>query len=336
MQIIVVSNSLSKRIEYFVEAGKHLQTEVCFMTYEELFSCLPLLRQAVIKLEPCVSDETDFLKYALLNQAYKETLQRLSEMSLPDDVCFLNTPDALLRALDKKETKEVLMDKGLKVTPMLPSPQSFDELRQLLADCGRGCFLKPRYGSGAGGIMVIRYQPNRNKWVVYTTLRQVDGVIHNTKRINRLSVEKEIIPLAEAVIQTEAILEEWIPKEQLQGENYDLRVVCRESEIDYIVVRCSKGSITNLHLNNKAHWWNELSLSEEVRQQIYFQCQEAVQSLDLQYAGVDVLIERGTDIPYIIEVNGQGDHVYQDMFAHNSIYIQQIKNIKKRYNHANR
>lgn len=336
MQIIVVSNSLSKRIEYFVEAGKHLQTEVCFMTYEELFSCLPLLRQAVIKLEPCVSGETDFLKYALLNRAYKETLQRLSEMSLPDDVYFLNTPDALLRALDKKETKEVLMDKGLKVTPMLPFPQSFDELRQLLADCGRGCFLKPRYGSGAGGIMAIRYQPNRNKWVVYTTLRQVDGVIHNTKRINRLSVEQEIIPLAEAVIQTEAILEEWIPKAQLQGENYDLRVVCRESEIDYIVVRCSKGSITNLHLNNKAHWWNELSLSEEVRQQIYFQCQEAVQSLDLQYAGVDVLIERGTDIPYIIEVNGQGDHVYQDMFAHNSIYTQQIKNIKKKYNHANR
>ena len=68
-----------------------------------------------------------------------------------------------------------------------------------------------------------------------------------------------MIPLAEAVMQTEAILEEWIPKEQLQGENYDLRVVCRESEIDYIVVRCSKGSITNLHLNNKAHWWTELS-----------------------------------------------------------------------------
>ena len=336
MQIIVVSNSLSKRIEYFVEAGKHLQTEVCFMTYEELFSCLPLLRQAVIKLEPCVSDETNFLKYALLNQAYKETLQRLSEMSLPDDVCFLNTPDALLRALDKKETKQVLMDRGLKVTPMLPSPRSFDELRELLADCGRGCFLKPRYGSGAGGIMAVRYQPNRNKWVVYTTLQQVDGVIHNTKRINRLSTEKEMIPLAEAVMQTEAILEEWIPKEQLQGENYDLRVVCRESEIDYIVVRCSKGSITNLHLNNKAHWWNELSLPEVVRQQIYFQCQEAVQSLDLQYAGVDVLIERGTDIPYIIEVNGQGDHVYQDMFAHNSIYTQQIKNIKKKYNHANR
>lgn len=111
--------------------------------------------------------------------------------------------------------------------------------------------------------------------------------------------------------------------------------MCRESEIDYIVVRCSKGSITNLHLNNKAHWWNELSLPEVVRQQIYFQCQEAVQSLDLQYAGVDVLIERNR---YSLYNRSQrtGDHVYQDMFAHNSIYIQQIKNIKKRYNHANR
>ena len=80
-------------------------------------------------------------------------------------------PHALLRALDKKETKQVLMDRGLKVTPMLPSPRSFDELRELLTGCGRGCFLKPRYGSGAGGIMAVRYQPNRNKWVVYTTLQ---------------------------------------------------------------------------------------------------------------------------------------------------------------------
>ena len=178
MQIIVVSNFLSKRIEYFIEAGKHLQVEVRFMTYGELFNCLPQLRQAVIKLEPCVSDETNFLKYALLNQAYKETLQRLGEMRLSDDVCFLNTPHALLRALDKKETKQVLMDRGLKVTPMLPSPRSFDELRELLTGCGRGCFLKPRYGSGAGGVMAIRYQPNRNKWVVYTTL-QTSGWSHS-------------------------------------------------------------------------------------------------------------------------------------------------------------
>ena len=70
MQIIVVSNSPSKRIEYFVEAGRSLQTGVRFMTYEELFNCLPSLRQAVVKLEPWVSCETDFLKYTLFNDEY--------------------------------------------------------------------------------------------------------------------------------------------------------------------------------------------------------------------------------------------------------------------------
>ncbi len=138
--------------------------------------------------------------------------------------------------------------------------------------------------------MVIRYQPNRNKWVVYTTLRQVDGVIHN-KTNQSFERGKEIIRWQKL----------WY-KQELSSKNGFLKHNCKEkittfgcvpgSEIDYIVVRCSKGSITNLHLNNKAHWWNELSLSEEVRQQIYFQCQEAVQSLDLRYAGVDVLIEK--------------------------------------------
>lgn len=336
MQIIVVSNSLSKRIDYFVEAGRRLHADIGFMTYEELLDCLPTLRQAVVKLEPWVSKETDFLKYALQNEKYKETLQQLGEWELPDDVHFLNTPEALLLALDKKETKQALSLNGLSVTPLLASPCSLEELMKMLPHCNRGCFLKPRYGSGAGGIMAIRYQPRRQKWVVYTTLQQVDGSIHNTKRIHRLSEEKEIVPLAEAVIQTGAILEEWIPKAQVEGENYDLRVVCRDGEIDYIVVRCSKGSITNLHLNNKARLWSDLCLSEETRQQIFDLCKKAVGTLGLHYAGVDVLLEKGTGTPYIIEVNGQGDHIYQDMYAHNSIYTEQIRTIIKKYDHANR
>ena len=291
MQIIVVSNSPFKRIEYFVEAGRSLQTGVRFMTYEELFNCLPSLRQAVVKLEPWVSCETDFLKYTLFNDEYKTILQRLD------------------------------------------TPHSFDELAQALSGCSKGCFLKQRYGSGAGGIMAIRYQPRQKKWVVYTTLQKVDRVIHNTKRIHRLTKEQDILPLAEAVMHTGAILEEWIPKEQLQGENYDLRVVSGEEEIDYVVVRCSKGGITNLHLNNNARLWSELPLSEDVRQRIYLLCRKAVRTLGLRYGGVDVLIERGTDT---IEVNGQGDHIYQDMYAHNSIYTRQIRTIKKKYDHADR
>lgn len=336
MQILVVSNSRSKRTEYFVQAGRSLQTEVRFITYEELFNCLPHLRQAVIKLEPWVSDETDFLKYARLNRVYIETLAHLAQMNLPAGVHFLNAPHALLQALDKKETKRILSEAGVKVTPLLAVPCYWDELLKSLSDGGRGYFLKPRYGSGAGGIMAIRYQPGRMKWVVYTTLQRVDGVLHNTKRIHRLTAGKDIMPLAEAVMQAGAILEEWIPKEQVGGENYDLRVVCRETEIDYVVVRCSKGSITNLHLNNHARFWEELSLPDDIRRKIFLESRKAASALGLHYAGVDVLIEKGTGIPHVIEVNGQGDHIYQDMFTRNSIYNRQIRTIKKMYDYADR
>lgn len=156
----------------------------------------PSLRQAVVKLEPWVSCETDFLKYTLFNDEYKTILQRLDETALPDDVHFLNPPHALLQALDKKEAKRILSANDLNVTPMLDTPHSFDELAQALSGCSRGCFLKPRYGSGAGGIMAIRYQPRQKKWVVYTTLQKVDRVIHNTKRIHRLTKEQDILPLA--------------------------------------------------------------------------------------------------------------------------------------------
>ncbi len=50
-----------------------------------------------------------------------------------------------------------------------------------------------------------------------------------------------------------------------------------ESEIDYNAVEMARWKLTtNLHLNNKALRNGELSLPEVVRQQIPFQCQEAV------------------------------------------------------------
>ena len=336
MQIIVVSNAESKRTEYFIEAGRKLQTEIRFLSYEELFSCLPTLRQAVIKLEPWVSEETDFLKYAQENEVYIKVMLQLAAIDLPEDVHFFNPPGALLRALDKKETKRILLEKGIKTPALVGVPRSWDELAGLLSGCGRGCFLKPRYGSGAGGVMAVRCEPRLGKWVAYTTLQRANGVVYNTKRIHRLTAEKVIRPLAEAVMKAEAILEKWIPKEQLERENYDLRVVCSAREIHYVVARCSQGNITNLHLNNNARSWDELPLSEDIRQKVYSESCKAAGALNLHHAGVDVLIERGTGIPYIIEVNGQGDHIYQDMFARNSIYTRQIKTIQEKYNYADR
>jgi hypothetical protein len=89
--------------------------------------------------------------------------------------------------------------------------------------------------------------------------------------------------LAEEVIRCGAVLEEWMAKEKLEGENYDLRVVCRGDEVDYVVVRCSDGAITNLHLNNKARLFEELSLAPSVREELF--CRSITEGLGAAICG---------------------------------------------------
>lgn len=324
MKWIVVSNRPSRRTEYWLKAARDAGREAGFMTYDALRQQWPDLQDVTIKLEPWIGEETDYLRHAQTNADYRAMLHELGNRILPRRVRFLNTPEALLLAADKLASKARLLEAGLKATPLVGTPHSFDELKNLLADCRRSCFLKPRYGSGAGGILAIRHQAHANRWVVYTTLQETDGHFRNTKRINRLTRESDIARLAEAVIRTDAILEEWIPKADWEGMTYDLRTVCRGDTVDHTVVRCSQGAITNLHLNNHARRWDELPLDESVRQAVCRQSIRARQVIGLHYAGIDLLLEKGTLTPVIIEVNGQGDHIYQDMFDDNLIYKNQL------------
>ena len=46
-------------------------------------------------------------------------------------------------------------------------------------------------------------------------------------------------------------------------------------------------------------------------------------------AGIDILLEKGSLKPRIIEMNGQGDLIYQDIYRKNAIYLHQAELIKK-------
>lgn len=330
MDVFVVSNAESRRTEYFIKAGKHLGMNTCFITYKELMLRLPFLQHAVVKLEPPVSGEADFCKGEMVASSYRQTLRELTEISLNESVSFLNTPQAILSALDKAGTKLQLQQHGIAVTPLLAvDVDCFDSLRQIATGHQQGIFLKPRYGSGAGGVMAMRYHAARQKWVAYTTMQADGDKVYNTKRILRLTDETAIAFLVKVVLSVGSVVETWIPKEQCGGRNYDLRLVCRDGAVDYIVVRCSNGAITNLHLNNDAQMFDELDLSTHLSEELTEQALLATRALELRYAGVDALVVRGTEASTIIEVNGQGDHIYQDMFAGNRIYINQLKSIQE-------
>ncbi len=324
MRALVVSNKESLRTTYFIKAGECTGINTRFITYEELVRHLPEYDRALIKLEPPVYNKCSFVAYHQLCREYISLLTYIDRLEKSGKVDFLNNPQAIINTLDKVKNKKLLT--GLRTTPILSSTvDSFEILMDFLSTENHSkVFLKPRFGSGAGGIMALRYNRKKGELVAYTTLAGNASNIYNTKRINRLTKPVEIAPLANAVFQADALIEEWLLKDSLDNENYDLRIVCQFGKVEHIVVRCSKGAITNLHLNNKARLYNDLDLPHSIKEEIVSQSMLATELSGLQYAGIDVLIERDTRKPYIIEVNGQGDHIYQNIYNGNNIYKKQL------------
>jgi len=324
MDIYVVSNQPSRRTDYFIRAGESVGQTVRFITYDELLTILNQPEGQIIKLEPPIYQETSVLAWHRLCEEYMSLLQEIANRC-SQEVFFLNRPEAILRSLDKVTTKRTLQD--LSVTPvLLEKVESFDHLHSLVSERNSSSlFLKPRFGSGAGGVMAIRRHPVKDQWTVYAPLSDSAGILSNIKHIRKITRVEEIRRLVDTICQCGAMAEQWIPKERLEGEHYDLRVVCRSGKVEHIVVRCSNGPITNLHLNNNAKSFATLPLTEDVRQTIYRDSTQAVTQTGLRYGGVDLLIGQGSGQPYIIEVNGQGDHIYDDLFRENNIYKNQIR-----------
>ena len=88
---------------------------------------------------------------------------------------------------------------------------------------------------------------------------------------------------------------------------------------------------TNLHLNNGAvsledalqneESWNQGNIQKDIERV----CEEAMALFpNVHVAGLDVMLDKKTGKPRIIEINGQGDLLYQDIYGENIIYRNQI------------
>ena len=100
--------------------------------------------------------------------------------------------------------------------------------------------------------------------------------------------------------------------------------------MDFILARLSSGPITNLHLNNHPLKGDALGLPCHVMEDVEQLCIRAAKCYPgLRSAGIDVLLEKGSLRPRIIELNGQGDLIYQDIYDQNRIYLHQAEMMKE-------
>lgn len=349
--MILIGNTDSKRTLYFKKAAQHLNVPIQMLPYCNNYefsnhAALILSEQKkqqrdttlFCKIDPPSYDFIGEQKYQIDSmykaaKSYYNWLQALPEPS--KELRYLNTPKSIALLLDKYQCKKRLSTIGLCTTPLLSVDIScYQELQQLMKD--KQCysvFVKPRLASGAAGILAYRWQHSTGKEQLYTSAHfdPIKKTLVNTKKLFCYHDKKEIQTLFSYILPLGTITERWIAKADYQHLCYDLRVLYQFGKIAFIAVRQSYGPITNLHLNNKPLKSEQigmipkcLHLSKEQLYDMEQLCHKAILAFDgLSMAGIDILFEKNSGHPYIIEMNGQGDLLYQDIYTENKIYKEQ-------------
>lgn len=297
------------------------------------------LRQAFdepirMKIDPPRWDSPYLSELDGLAGDYKQKLLCLAAAADTHPIRFLNHPSAIAALLDKASCKKTLAQAQLPVTELLTEApleniqQLFDAM-QTHGVCQ--VFIKPKNGSGAAGVSAFRIQPRSGQMALYTCAApHPQKGLSNTKRLRCFTDKEQIHSLLHELFKTECILERWYAKASYQGYSYDLRAVVQNGQIDCLLARLSKGPVTNLQLNNRPLAVSALSLPAFVQENIERLCQQAAALFPgLLSAGIDILLEKGSLTPRIIEMNGQGDLIYQDIFHENKIYRRQAELLKR-------
>lgn len=337
-KVLLLGVEGEKRKIYFekaiYEAG--LDYEFCDWNNFLLLEKREDLKHCIIKIDAPKWDSSILSDLDKLTNQYKEALFTLAELPFG---AYFNHPMDIFRILDKRKCKEKLIQNGIPVTkPIFHVFSKSDELLSFMRENQlRQVFIKPVMGSGAAGVSALRFAPTKNKIVLYTCAQLLEDKLINTKRMHRLEQDKAV-EFLDALLKLDCIVEKWHKKSSCQSKDndyfdnqyyFDLRVIVQDGRIDYILPRLSKGPITNLHLNNLSINFNELNLKKSTIDKLCDVCIRAAACYPrLNSVGLDVLLEKDSEKPYIIEMNSQGDLMHKDVYSDNIIYTKQVQIIK--------
>lgn len=341
-QAVLLGNADTKRTDYFRQAAQQVKLPVFFADWkdyetqkEQLFSGKG---EQMLKIDPPLWKSCSLGEMNALAADYRQKLDELSQMEKCRQVSFFNSPQSIKLLLDKIGCKKKLKEAGLPVTEMLDDSAALafaeEPVVQLVEWMRRvGCcqvFIKPVYGSGAAGVSAFRIQPKTGRVALYTcAMEHPEYGLVNTKRLRCFCGMKEVFSILGRILKLGCIVERWYAKAECGGYCYDLRAVVLDGGMSFLLGRLSKGPITNLHLNNHPLEASALGLPCQVLEQVALLCRDAVGCfLGLRCAGIDVLLEKGSLRPRIIEMNAQGDLIYQDIFNENRIYRREAEMMK--------
>lgn len=333
MSRIILIGAEGKRRDFFLKAaselGKSVEIiDICDISKSHIRD-FDIKASDVIKIDPpsYIGENVSALSSYMAD--YKKLLYTLADYK---DVSFLNHPIDIYNCLDKIYIKDRLKTHSIPASPKLDiKALSFSDLVEELRSLRISqVFIKLNFSSGAAGIAALRANFKNDEFVLYTTLVKSaleSDVYYNSKRVERIFDRDKMSDIVDYLLMSGSIVERWIAKDSVDSKTYDLRCLYQFGHIRYIQARASKyAAITNLHLNNAAISLDSLNLTKNDIEVIEKLCLEAAAHFPgLNVIGFDILLEKNTKKPYIIELNAQGDLIYSDIYEDNSIYKEQIR-----------
>jgi glutathione synthase/RimK-type ligase-like ATP-grasp enzyme len=217
-------------------------------------------------------------------------------------------PLAVAKMFDKTATVAKLHIAGVPVPNWLEDPRDvFAEMAN--GDGGRGwrtIYLKLNTGSSATGIIALRSEAGQLHGT--TTLAEIGGRFFNSRRLLHLtdaSLERAVAFL----LREGAFAQQGIPMAQIDGQNFDVRVVCVHGRPVASIFRLSSGPMTNLQLGGRRGNYGACRAAIPTRDWLdaLDHCADAAGCFDSVIAGVDLVFERGFGRHFVLEVNAFGD-----------------------------
>ncbi|MER6118780.1 STM4014 family protein [Streptomyces sp. NPDC001743] len=332
-RLAVVGNPGSRRVGLFQDAVRAaglpparllpwrdvLKGEVDLLPGETVRIDSPGEDPEIDRLLRGVDDPTRVEGSALWYARFTSAVREVNRAATTAGALLLDGAGDIAVLFDKRLCHRALDAAGVPVPasptsgPDACSVRGWADVRALMADRRMPrVFVKPAHGSSASGVMAVETAGPGRVRAATSVERDLSGRLYNSLRVRRLTTEREVGAIVDALAPDGLHIERWIPKAAQRGRVADLRVVVVDGRATHAVVRTSRSPMTNLHLGGARGDLDEVRAAVETAggtwNEVLAVCERAAAAFpDTLCVGVDLLPATGWRSFAVGEVNAFGD-----------------------------